>query len=476
MTMREDGINNPAAKTCSWLLEHDSYQRWLNLEEGLLWIRGNPGVGKSTLMKYALRECIQEAARQTDVLIASFFFHGRGSPLQKSPLGMFRSLLHQVLEQDTQSCIELTSIFKNKCNKQDNPGQSVDWQETELQEHLSNFLLCVSKTRPVRIYVDALDESGREAARRLVKFFRGLISERASSGIGSLSICFSCRHYPQITLNRGLIITVERENHDDITTYVRRELELIQEDMDKNDAQTLEQNIVKRSSGVFQWVVLVLPRVLNGYMDGKTMKEIVKDIQKIPEQLEDLYDEILRTDLEHRSESLQLMQWLCFSKEPLSIPELRFAMLVDADTQFKTLRECMSSEKYVETDKTMERRVISLSGGLVEITSSYHKRIPQFIHQSVKDYLVSGGIQALEESSVNNFIAQAHFRLSRSCIRYITMKFARSIFCRKGMPFSANSRSWNMLQRAGIGTQKKWKKRVCRRKTYSTCLHGRRMT
>ncbi|SPJ72133.1 uncharacterized protein FTOL_01861 [Fusarium torulosum] len=44
--------------------------------------------------------------------ILSFFFHGRGSELQKTPLGLFRSLLHQLLDQVSEALIGLVAIFQ----------------------------------------------------------------------------------------------------------------------------------------------------------------------------------------------------------------------------------------------------------------------------------------------------------------------------------------------------------------------------
>src|SRR6266487_6408241 len=46
-------------KTCMWLLEQSEYKDWLDPNKipehhGFLWVKGKPGAGKSTMMKYAL--------------------------------------------------------------------------------------------------------------------------------------------------------------------------------------------------------------------------------------------------------------------------------------------------------------------------------------------------------------------------------------------------------------------------------------
>jgi hypothetical protein len=47
------------AKTCKWLLKKSEYLDWLDIAKlpdhhGFLWMKGKPGTGKSTLMKFAL--------------------------------------------------------------------------------------------------------------------------------------------------------------------------------------------------------------------------------------------------------------------------------------------------------------------------------------------------------------------------------------------------------------------------------------
>src|SRR2546421_2677588 len=70
----------------------------------------------------------------------------------------------------------------------------------------------------IRIYVDALDECGDGVARELVEYFPRLTSK------ATLHICFSCRHYPIMTLEHGLTVCVEDGNHHDIVIYVRGKL------------------------------------------------------------------------------------------------------------------------------------------------------------------------------------------------------------------------------------------------------------
>ncbi|KAH0538071.1 hypothetical protein FGG08_005333 [Glutinoglossum americanum] len=417
MDERGNDIESEASETCAWILTHKNYTTWLGQHRGLLWIKGKPGAGKSTLLKYALRKGKQRAPLNK-LIVASFFFHGRGAPIQKSPLGLFRSLLHQILDQVPNLLSEFSSIFKERCKTKGEPGRKWEWHVAELQEFLETFILRISRAYSIRIYVDALDECGDVVAKHLVTYFQRLVLKLGSTE-ATLNICFSCRHYPILTLEHGLIICVEDENHLDIATYVKGELERGFSDKDK--ARELKEKIVDKASGVFQWAVLVIPKVLELHWEGKSMTAIQTTIQEIPPELSELYQDILER-LKDRSQSLQLMQWISFAQRPLSLEELRFAMAVDADVPYSSLTECQKSEAYVETKEDMEKRVKSLSGGLAEVKERQSRQVAQFIHRSVKDYLLQRGLQQLESSPMDGVIGRAHFRLSRSCIKYMTME------------------------------------------------------
>src|SRR4051794_16053512 len=85
--------------TCTWLLSHPSFHACPNPSSSpskptnLLWFKGLPRTGKSTLMAFLLNHFT--SAHPRDIHL-SFFVHGNGTSLQKSQLGMFRSLIHQL--------------------------------------------------------------------------------------------------------------------------------------------------------------------------------------------------------------------------------------------------------------------------------------------------------------------------------------------------------------------------------------------
>lgn len=93
MNSRRRSILSPSRSTCKWLLKNQGFRQWLSCSKGLFCVKGMPGISKSTLMEYTPLNL----PPLTEGVTISFFFHRRGSDIQKTPAGMFRSLLYQLL-------------------------------------------------------------------------------------------------------------------------------------------------------------------------------------------------------------------------------------------------------------------------------------------------------------------------------------------------------------------------------------------
>jgi hypothetical protein len=104
---RLEQIDPRLSQTFDWAFEDDSLgiTQWLQDGQGLFWIRGKPGSGKSTFMKFLYnddrtKELLYQWKSNSSLFTPSFFFHHRGTNLQKSFEGLLRSIISQVLEKD----------------------------------------------------------------------------------------------------------------------------------------------------------------------------------------------------------------------------------------------------------------------------------------------------------------------------------------------------------------------------------------
>ncbi|KAL7785260.1 hypothetical protein V8C37DRAFT_419985 [Trichoderma ceciliae] len=419
MQNRAHDIERAIIGTCEWLLRHDTYMSWAASYRSLLWIKGKPGSGKSTLLKHVFSNQQSVPDTRDNDLVLSFFFHGRGDELQKTPLGLFRSLLHQILKQAPEALSDLVDTFEQKCKEIGDPPERWQWHPEELWRFFESSLPKILAVRPVWLFVDALDECGETDAVRLALNLKSLLESSPITAVGGLHICFSCRHYPiPPGLDGVLEICVEDENGEDISAYVRLKLS----ESSVRNASTILDLVTARASGIFMWARLVMERVLYLERQRAGWKRIEEEIRTTPSDMDELYlDHINRMD--DKPASLKLIQWICFASRPLSLIELRWALAVDADCPHKLLQQCESAKDY-EYDDDMEKRVIALSCGLAESVSSSETSIVQFIHQSAKDFFMEKGLLVLDSSStfIDAAIGKAHFQLSRTCIRYLSME------------------------------------------------------
>jgi predicted ATPase len=113
---RYETVSDAHQKTFEWIFKPtdesnhpdqglwSDFVTWLREGDGIYWINGKAGSGKSTLMRYIYedprtQEHLKVWAGETPVHTPMFFFWWRGTKLQKSQDGLLRSLLYAVLQQ-----------------------------------------------------------------------------------------------------------------------------------------------------------------------------------------------------------------------------------------------------------------------------------------------------------------------------------------------------------------------------------------
>jgi hypothetical protein len=112
-TERLQGVCEAHRQTFEWVyqpakdqeIHWDSFVHWLKFGDGLYWINGKAGSGKSTLMKYIssntlTRKYLSNWAGNSKLCAAEFYFWNLGTALQKSQVGLLRSLLHTTLREN----------------------------------------------------------------------------------------------------------------------------------------------------------------------------------------------------------------------------------------------------------------------------------------------------------------------------------------------------------------------------------------
>lgn len=402
---RHDTINRAYGKTCEWLLTTPEYRAWLNpnkLDEhhGFLWIKGNPGAGKSTIMKFVL----QTAQKSKQSKCIAFFFNALGVDLEKSTIGMYRSLLLQVLEKIPRLQVVLNSLRIRNSNIS-------QWSMESLQSLFEQAIENLGKT-PLTCFIDALDECDDAQIKEMVSFFEELAETVVSRNI-LFRVCLSSRHYPHITIAKGLILDLgEQQGHNqDIVKYVNGKLKI----NDSKLAQRVRKGLIEKASGVFIWVVLVIGILQQEHDDGHTHM-LLQRLNEIPKDLNSLFRDILTRDSRHKAEVLLCIQWVLFARHPLRHEQLYVAIRIGIDP---SAMPHLGSDAIGEAD--LNRFILSSSKGLLEISSSMKSSRVQFIHESVREFFFKEDLTKLWPKLNGNFRGESHERLKQCCHSYMKL-------------------------------------------------------
>ncbi|KAM3440547.1 hypothetical protein NHJ13734_003245 [Beauveria thailandica] len=394
MNKRSTEIAKAVEGTCSWVFQEPIYTSWVSASRGLLWIKGNPGTGKSTLIKHMIQHFRHHHAKGT--ILVSFFFHDRGRALERTRLGFYRSILHQLLQQVPGILHDLVDKFHETKASQGKIGADWHWREQDLAEHLA---AAISKSHALWLFVDALDEGGAKTANDLIEEFTALIDQNS----------------------------IDKRNKPDIRTFVQSGISQYHCLLQAGVADA----IIDGANGIFLWARLAVDEALRLKSRERTPRQIYKVIRQMPKELEELFASILSSKSDEPAESLLMMQWICFAANGISVRQMRWAIVIDADRPGvgdlnKSLYDYLDDDAYIDDDEAMKRRIVVLSCGLAEVVWG---RV-QFIHQAVKEFFLDQGLALLRSkteledrgpavATVEHKIG--HLRLARTCLQYMWM-------------------------------------------------------
>ncbi|KAI9151576.1 Vegetative incompatibility protein [Paramyrothecium foliicola] len=403
---RHESIKKAHMRTCKWLLHNSQYLDWLNpallrVHRGFFWIKGKPGTGKSTIMKFVLGQS-RNSMKGRDVL--NFFFNARGEELERSTRGMYQSLLLQLLTRRPSLQSGIASFAS--CI---GDSQRLQWN-TESLKAAFEYAVQAPDSKPVTCFIDALDECDTLEIRDMVSFFQQL-GETTISMNKKFTVCLSSRHYPHITIQHGIELVLDgHEGHtQDIADYVNSELKIGRSQL----AEKIREELRVKAAGVFMWVVLVVD-LLNKEHDRGRIHALRKRLQDLPDDLHKLFRDIILRDCDGKDELLLCIQWILFAKRPLKPAELYYALLSGIEPD--ALSPC---DNQIISTMDMERFILDCSKGLAETTRAKNATV-QFIHESVRDFLLKdNGLLQIWPDLQTGLTGISHMRLRDCCMAYI---------------------------------------------------------
>lgn len=448
MNDRVDSISDPWARTFEWLLsdaetmskEQGSVSEarirflgWLSAEQPRgFWICGKAGSGKSTLMKRLfsngkVKAKLEGWAAPGKVAFASFYFSQNSKvSIQKTPEAFLRAIIHQLVSESSELLELLSRHLQHKNSRSLQP-----WTWSLLRDSIK--ILCeqpeISSKVKLCMFVDGLDECSHVETHDASNFDlpyphrdnRYLQARRGDYRVlqklvldimqhPNVKMCFSSRPLNSFfsAFATFPVIHLEQLTAFDINNYVSDRLAAVRqwEDLQLeagNETGDMIETIVGRARGVFLWVKLVIDRIVSEIEDGAYLTQLKQLVDDLPEELDDLYRQMLRSVLPgHRGEATRYFQLVLASWRPLSAILLGFAetkTTQDVIVQRWSGKPPISSGELHLLLQNMQQRVRSRSAGLLEISEfdplSAHgepewlARTVQFMHLTTKEFFLS---------------------------------------------------------------------------------------
>ena len=376
--------------TSGWLTSTGVYQKWHDsAEDGLLWIKGIPGSGKSVFAAHLVDKLSHEG---TPVL---FFFFRQIIDANHSPVSLLRDWLFQILHFSPPLQQKLNQYIKN--------GRSLD--SLSVDDLWKDLRLGLSHQPRVYAVADALDEMdlGNET------FLQALV-ELGQWRPNKIKLVMTSRPVATIEtpLRSTLLLKIRLEERlvdIDIATYVNHRLS--DTAISDKDRTAIREAVPGRANGLFLYARLAMDAFFESNVD---VQEVIK---QLPLDLNVMYTNLLRehaqrSDVPHELQ-FHILQWVTHASRPLRLLEL--AEIINTTFNRDTDRDLKATKALVR----------ATCGPLIEIlpdetVSVVHHSLTEFLKGSTRKQ----SNNAKEESTYPVLaLGCTHSRLALACLKYL---------------------------------------------------------
>ncbi|RAL02210.1 Pfs, NACHT and WD domain protein [Aspergillus ibericus CBS 121593] len=374
-----------------WVLDHDDFKDWrYTAGNQFLWIKGDPGKGKTMLICGIIDE-LSKKATQDDINIAYFFCQATNNRIN-SATAILQGLVIMIGKKQPLLQKHLPAKFLDNEN---------GWFELR---NVFQKILQDPAMKKTYLIIDALDECVIDQ-NRILEFL-----EEESSGHQHVKWIVSSRNWPSIEkyLNNTTGIRLQLElNEGNLTAAVDYFIKYKVEELSKRNRYTLEKrkmvesHLLLNAKGTFLWVALVCQQLRD--ISARHLQQELKDF---PPGLDQLYRRMFRNieDMKYDVElCLTLLGIITTVDRPITVNELSLYLEPRDEIVYDDLPE-----------------IIKLCGSFITLQDC----TITLVHQSAQDFLLRETSQKIHSDGLQ----EIHYSIFSKSLRTLQKMLRRNIY------------------------------------------------
>lgn len=420
---RHDAIPEAHKQTFSWIFSDaantntsSSLMTWLEKGNGIFWVSGKPGAGKSTLMKYIAdhdrtRDALACWSAPKQAVLVSHYFWCAGTNMQRSHYGLLRTLLFEMLRQFPDM---IATWLPARMESATTLSQC--WSIDDLTHALVGITSHGNLPAKLGIFIDGWDEFDGDHFRLCQQ-----LMQLAESG--NAKLCLSSRPWSVFTqvLGDGAIpqLCLHDVTRGDILSFAQNQLlQYCQSGRlreEKEKVMALAERITDKSQGVSLWVSLVTKLLLDKLATDASV-DLQQDLDKCPSDLDDFFTFSLGNV--HPGEAAKMSSSLLIAVEAETPLDIGIYYFHDMEYNNKEYVFALSAEppsrlehrrQLANTAHSLEERCQGL------LNADRTTNVVNFLHRTARDYL-----HLAETREMLATKAPAGFRTSLYLVRAFT--------------------------------------------------------
>ncbi|USP74763.1 WD40 repeat-like protein [Curvularia clavata] len=383
-----------------WVLHNDSFRQWREDQQRLLWIKSDPGKGKTMLLCGIIDE-LQDSMPQGAVL--SYFFCQATDARINSATAVLRGLLYMVVSQQP-------SLALNVRKRYDQAGKKM-FEDANAWVVLAKMFTDVLRdpsltTHTTYLIIDALDECITNLP-ELLDFVA-----KQSSALSHVKWIVSSRNWPEIEgrleqiVGHKVRLSLEL-NAASVSTAVQifidqRVSELAhQNKYDDTTKRAVLEHLASNANDTFLWVALVCQ-----HLRATARRNVLRKLELFPLGLNALYERMMQQI--NKTDDAELC------KQVLATVALVYRPI--------TLEELVALVEPLEdiTDDSELQEIIGYCGSFLTLRG----RTIYFVHQSAKDFLLTKAAQEVFPAGQEAF----HYSIFARSLQVMSTTLQRDIY------------------------------------------------